>query len=275
MGESADSVRQNLLAMGKWNDEVGSRLLESLTPIYKDGPRHPLLLGTGLVLRFGEVVCVLTAAHVADDIVSGAHYFGAGRELHGLGGLKLSSPLPLQGGREEDRVDLAFWVIEREVAAKLENVPAISLDDFDLILPGALDIDERFFVNGYPSTRQPRQMVENEYAAMSFAFITEELPVETYHECKLQRTHNLLIAFDKNDVFRGEEKIAGPDLFGVSGGAVWRLTGFGTSLAKPKLAGIVISWMRGEHKAIVATRAHVVARGIVHNLQSFGISFSL
>jgi hypothetical protein len=271
MNSSNDFTNKNLEAIQKWYNEVGLLLVETVTPIYKDGPRHPALLGSGMLLRFGEVVCVMTAAHVADDVISSAHYFGAGGELHPLGGLKFSSPLHPNVDRDADRVDLAFWVVTATTAAKLEQAEAITLEDFDLILPGAFDLDESFFVCGYPATRQPRRMNESEYGAKPFSFITEELLSQDYNLAGLERIQNLMVAFDKADVFRGQEKVGGPDLFGVSGGGIWRLTGLGTSLARPKLAGLVISWNRGDPKAIIGTRAHVMARGIVHSLQRLGL----
>lgn len=46
----------------------------------------------------------------------------------------------------------------------------------------------------------------------------------------------------------------GPDLPGVSGGAVWRLSGPGCSMQRPLLSGIVTTWRNAPPGGVVATR---------------------
>lgn len=257
-------------AVGRWNSTVGERLLRSLSPIYKEGPRHPELIGSGVLLRVADLTCLITAAHVADQVKEAPHYFGAADLLIPLGGLKMTSPLQPGTTREEDRTDLAYWVLEPATAKLLSRADTLAPGDLDLDAQEGLPSGDQYFVNGYPVSRQPRRLKDGEFAALPFSFVTEEKPVESYEAIDLDRKQNLFVSFEKGDTFRDGDRVTGPDLFGVSGGALWRLSGGKASLQEPKLAGVVVSWRRDSPTGIIATRvrllAHAIASEFPHTL---------
>lgn len=253
-------------AVDRWNATVGERLLRVLVPIYREGPRHPELFGTGVLIDCSEFVCVVTAAHVAEDVRRGSpYYFGAAGELIPIQGMRYTSPLAPGATRDEDRLDLGWWVLPLATAARIPVDDRVRVSELD---PTGADAESgsRFFVNGYPANRQPRHFAGDEWKAVAFSFITEEATAAEYSAASVDHHQNILVHFDPSDTFRRGAKATGPHLFGISGGAIWRLGGAGASAYDPKLAAIVISWRRSEPKGIIGVRSHILVGGLVHNL---------
>ena len=251
-------IEQLNRATQAWGDRVGARLQLCLTPLYKEGPRHPELFGSGILLRAKDLTFLLTAAHVAEQVTTGPHYFGANDELLPLGGLRMTSPLAEGATREKDRLDLAYWVLSPHIASRIPSQQVLRSQDLDFDSSTEAVDGLQYFVNGYPASRQPRRLTEEPFEARPFAYITEEMSASEYRELALGRVQNLFVAFDKADTYRLGDKVQGPDLFGVSGGALWRLSGGAATMQSPKLAGIIISWRTAEPKGIIATRTHVI-----------------
>ena len=250
-----------LRAIDRWSETVGQRLLRMLSPIYGEGFRHPELIGSGVLIRANELVFLVSAAHVADDVrPSRPHYFGALGQLLPLPSLRFTSPLPASGSRDDDRVDLAYWVLDPSVSRRMPSAETLFLSQLQLTIEPRGAQAYQYLVNGYPHTRQPRRFVENEFAVKDFGFITDELDEESYAKASVDRDHNILVEFDREDVFRRGQQVLGPDLQGVSGGALWALDGRSASPQRPLLAGIVTTWRRAAPKGIIATRIAEWAR---------------
>jgi hypothetical protein len=244
-------------AVERWSATVGERLLRPLAPIYKEGPRHPELFGTGILIRVEELIFLVSAGHVTDEVRGGPHYFGAGGQLLTLPSLKLSSPVESSKLRDEDPIDLGYWVLDPHTARLLTSGDTLTLAALDGARTPHDANSAQFFLNGYPRTRQPRRLDGDEYAAKPFSFMTDEATGSEYAAVGLPADQNVLVAFDKNDVFRAGLQVDGPDLFGVSGGAIWRLSGPFASSQHPRLAGIATTWRRSDPKVVIGTRIHV------------------
>lgn len=242
-------------AIDKWSETVGQRLIRVLCPIYGEGYRHPELIGSGVLIRANELIFLVSAAHVADDVrPSRPHYFGALGQLLPLPSLRFTSPLPPNGSREDDRLDLAYWVLDPRLIQRVPSADTVFLSELRLGIESRGAQPHQYLVNGYPHTRQPRHFVENEFAAKDFGFISDELDEESYANAAVDRDQNIFVEFDREDIFRRGQQVLGPDLQGVSGGAVWALDGQSASPQRPLLAGIVISWRRASPRGIIATR---------------------
>jgi hypothetical protein len=164
--------------------------------------------------------------------------------------------VPPGTSRDDDRIDLAVIRLASECSEHLGSEDLLDMDALEVAVAGAPKVATDFFVTGYPATRQPRRMINNEYGARPFTFITEEGATAEYADAALERRTSLLVHFDKDDVFRVGTLAEGPDLFGASGGAVWRLPN--ASASAPLLAGIIVSWRRRAPQGIVATRSDVL-----------------
>lgn len=237
-----------------------------VTPLYREGPRHPVAIGSGLIIRAGQHLIIVTAAHVADALHGHPAYFAANDELHPLPRILFRSPMPPSGQREHDRVDLAFWVLEPTRHALVPS--ADSLDVSRLERTPCDDPQAFYLVLGYPASRQPRRMLSNqEYASKAFPFITSECGDADYVSAALDRTNSLFLHYRKDDTFVRQEKQEGPDLFGVSGGPIFRISGEpNVRIFEPPVAAFAIAWRKGDPLGLVTTRASVLIDAIAHSI---------
>jgi hypothetical protein len=245
-------------------DTVRTRLERALVPIYAEGSRHPLLVGSGVLVFVGGAVFLVTAAHVADGVpIKGRlalpQYWSDGRQLWPLSPVHWRSALGPDGTRATDPYDLADWLIPPTHPDQQVHAKAVPLDGLD-IPPGVHGLEwEEFFVNGYVASQQPRYMEGNVYKSLSFGFFTDHHP--SYHMivAGANPMESLLLDYRKDDVrVASVGDVEGPDPYGLSGGPVWRLSGPGASRTVPKLAGIMTEWRsRQEPLGIVATRMYV------------------
>lgn len=264
-----EQLRAALDGVNAWRATIGSHLERRVAPIYRDGLRHPLLVGSGVLVRLDDLIFLVSAAHVADDIQRDAHYFGAGGVLLPLPPARQVSVLPESGDRGDDRIDLAHWIVDPETAKKIPSADTIFPEYFDAA--GQLDGSDSFqyLIQGYPFSRQPRSFDGKEWGAKAFTFVTNEMDAADYSAAMVDSQQNLFLDYEKHAIFRDGSKVVGPDLHGVSGGAVWRLSGPGATLDAPLLSGIVISWRGAQAPlGIIATRLVVWLRRIAESYAS-------
>ncbi|WP_396215491.1 hypothetical protein [Gemmatimonas sp.] len=237
-----------------------------VTPLYKDGPRHPVAIGSGLIIRAGEHLIIATAAHVADDLHGQPAYFSANEELHPLPSILFRSPLPPSGQREHDQVDLAFWVLEPTRHALVPSADSVPISRLER--SPCADAQAFYLVMGYPASRQPRRMLSaQEYAAKTFPFITSECGDADYASAALDRTSSLFLRYRKDDTFVRQVRQEGPDLFGVSGGPVFRISGEPNArIFEPPIAAFAIAWRKGNPLGLVTTRSSVLVDALAREL---------
>lgn len=251
-----------IAAIERWKETVGARLGRALAPIYKESFTQPELIGSGILIGLADTVFLLSAAHVADRVKSGPHYFGTSRELLTLPSFRLSSPLPNSGSRDDDPVDLAYWLIDPLTRQRIRSGDHLHLRELDLVRVSEIAPETNHFLNGYPVSRQPRRFDGSELTAATLSFVTDEVTLADYAECGRDRETTVIVDYDKDDFYRHDVKLTGPDLHGVSGGAIWRLEGPACDLQRPLLTGIATTWRRKSPKAVVGTRIHVWLRAI-------------
>lgn len=221
----------------------------------------PELIGSGILIRLGRDVFLVSAAHVADRIVRGPHYFGT-RELIPLPSLKLSSPLPASRNRDDDPIDLAYWVIDPATLKRIAIEDCLAVDELDAVPVSDVPHGDTHFLSGYPCTRQPRHIDGKELDAETLSFLTDEVTPEEYGALGRDRTTSIVVDYDKEDFYRYGEKLTGPDLHGVSGGAIWRLHGPACHPQRPLLTGFATTWRKAPPRAVVGTRVHVWLRHV-------------
>ena len=243
-------------AVELWTEIVAPRLLRVLCPLYREGIHRPDPVGTGVLIRVDELVFLVSAAHVIDDIGRGPRYFGAADQTIPLPAFTMTSPIPAHGTRDDDQVDIGYWVLDPKTAALLSSADTLCLADLDMHDPGDIARDADYFLNGYPESRQPRKMLSGEVEAHTIAFMTKEVSHAEYETARRDRREHLLVGYSKDDFYSGGAKRRGPDLQGVSGGAIWRLSGSSDAIYdKPVLAAFATRWRQAEPKCVVGTRA--------------------
>lgn len=247
-------------AVRLWDAQVGPRLYRVVVPIFTGRRANATLVGSGVLLRVGNFVILVTAAHVAED--HDPTIVGAGGKAIHFPDLHLRSVLLPGERRNDDPVDLGYGIVPLDEIGWLPNEDAVSVERLDLADSDYSDADQ-FLVVGYPVSRQPDSFEGRDWLLTPFKFITEELDPESYWRAGADRRENLLVTFDKRDVFRDGRRLTAPDLYGVSGGAIWRLTGSGASLNEPLLHSIGTKWQRrAKPPRIMGTRVTLLLQAL-------------
>jgi hypothetical protein len=267
----SERVAELQRAVERWAETVAPRLLRVLCPIYREGIRRPDPGGSGVLIRVDELIFLVSAAHVVDDVGRGPRYFGAVERTIPLPAFTMTTPIPSGGTRDDDRLDLGYWILDPKTAALMSSADTLRLTDLDIQDVALVTRDADYFLNGYPETRQPRKIMNGEVEAHTLAFLTEEVADEEYLAAGRDRGEHLLVQYSKADFYSAGVKKVGPDLQGVSGGAIWRLSGNEhASYDKPVLAAFVGRWRQAEPKCVIATRA---VEWVKHAAREFPLQF--
>jgi hypothetical protein len=118
-------------------------------------------------------------------------------------------------------------------------------------------------------------MLNGEVEAHTLAFMTEEIEDTEYAAAGRDRREHLLVDYSKTDYFSAGIQRKGPDLQGVSGGAIWRLSGSSeATYEKPVLSAFAVRWRQAEPKCVIGTRALEWAKHAARNGEAFSCASS-
>jgi len=238
------------------------RILQVTTPVFREYPSGTLeSIGSAILLRVGDEALVLSAAHVLDHATETSPlYIGSHDSGVLLQGRWFRTPLPESGQREDDRVDVGCARLLAKAVDSFDHtcfLASAELAPHRILSPG-----DHVVLSGYPCTKQ-RWAGKLEREASLYAVIAECSPVEDYGTLGVDRSHAVVLGFDKRRVRTRHGPATAPDLWGVSGGGLWILRRPGPEQPPaPLLAGIAIEWHKTRRKRVVATRIEVLLYGI-------------
>lgn len=235
--------------------------------IYGVGPNQEMFpVGSGLLLGVGARRFLLTAAHVLDwnrqgdtDYVDLATY-GQGKTVV-LKGESFRTAVPEAKTRYEDRLDVGFLLLDTEAAAQIGNDRFLSPPDCDLDDIGRLPA--LYGALGYPTclndTVGPDSLSPTTPTPFNYTAVLHD--AAKYNKLGVsQNTHLLLDVSQRKTRAAGGRKVKLPDLHGMSGGGLWRLTQYvpGAKVGTPRLLGVLIEWHRGQGGGLLAARMGLV-----------------
>jgi hypothetical protein len=211
--------------------------------------RHELF-GTSVLIRFGPELFIFSAAHVLDrrDL-----WIGTPDGFAPLVGEAIQSTAPQ--GRQNDRDDVGIVRLGADCRDAFEGVRALSsceldVDDFAL---GASSM-KHYLVQGFPSKKARFYPAERRARFGGFLLTSTPATAEQYRDINVTDLAHLVLDFEKETARTSDGQSIAPDVYGVSGGAVWTLgEGFDADGTGARLAGIAIEWHR-RTKVIVGTR---------------------
>lgn len=255
MEGNTKSIETASAAMELWHETVGERLLRPLCPIYSESAHRPEPVGSGFLVRVDELIFLVSAAHVVDDVGKGPRYFGAGEQILPLPAVTFTTPLPPSGRRADDLVDIGYWILDPAMTKLISSADTLRVDQLDLVDASDIALGSTYYLTGYPESRQPRRLQGDQFIAKPLHFVTEELGTSAYSYLRRSRNDYLLVDYSKTNFFSGLHKQTGPDLYGVSGGSIWRLSGsIHVQPQRPVLTGVVTAWRLKTPQCVIASR---------------------
>jgi hypothetical protein len=238
--------------------------LDVTAPIYRpDDEGKPIAVGSSVLIAIGPIRFLVSAAHVLDVRRDYQLVVGAGSGLVPLAGdfTRLYSTSALSAA--EDHVDVGI------VRLSGKSWDAVALDRFaqwlELDHSGKILADHTFALLGYPLTKQRESIEGLNLVASAYRMAALECGKRLYEQEGHDPKVNLLLGFDRRKMWGIEGRVTAPDLYGVSGGGLWR---FGRRLRdtihSPRLSAIAIEWRkRGRYKYVLGTRIEPIVAALV------------
>jgi hypothetical protein len=235
-----------------------------------EGGRNPIIIGSCMLLRIDEREFVVTAAHILDELDTHAIYIAGtvGTEpVQILGVAQKTSPPP--GGRQHDKIDIAFWELDQPTADKLGHVSFIEVSGLS---HNKAPLESRLYLAmGYPASRNKKN-VNNVKKSIktSLSKYTGELSNDpaVSHEYGVTGKNHLFLKFHKYSETKSGERRKTFTPNGLSGGPLIDLGNFASpdryksdSTIAGYVAGMIIERIT-KHQVLVATRIQVIVEAI-------------
>jgi hypothetical protein len=242
-------------------------MMTAVCPIFlsRDG-LSPEQVGSGTLLRIGDEIFVLTAAHVTDMQVTGALCIPTVEGISPLTGHFSHNPPPDGRTRYNDVEDMAYYRLDPRLRDHLHA----SLCPFgvsDLQLSDDLEDGDLFTFVGYPWRRGKRSgdTLKSEIITYTGHTVSEK----EYKRLGYNRSVHIAIRMRRRRTYSTlcEAVKTAPDPGGMSGGAVccWPRNRSERETAQNlKLAGIGHTYCR-ERDCLVATRVIPLVHAILRN----------
>jgi hypothetical protein len=245
-------------------DQALPRILRLTMPLFvPDEQGEPALVASGLVLEIGSERLLLTASHTVRDWPGLS--ISAGNELTLIRGEHWTVHSEgVEFGTLNDKLDVSIVRLERAVADRLDAAEVATLDDVDLTVP--IIGRDPFLMVGYPEKRNRDGLTGDEFSALSYSLLMHDGEAELYGDVGAHSTNQLVLPFQKNDVWTPDKRVTAPDLRGVSGGGLWRVPINDRPVRQTLLSAIgVEQHPKGKHPRVLATRMRVILSVVYHS----------
>lgn len=228
-------------------------LYRYMFPLLTDDEGQPDVRGTAFVVAVGRCRFIVTAAHVVESGGLSTLRFGRGIIANPTAVNVVTTGLPASGNRDDDRLDLAVWQADEQIASALraQGVLPIEMESFsveDLAVDG-----DHYVFSGYPASRtrtnrSTRMIDPGPISVSCMAIVDDRLPA-----LGLNHATHIVGAFDRRRMADQQgQQITAPEPWGMSGGPVWKIKGNDC-----RLVGVGIEYREGS-KGLVASRLGAV-----------------
>jgi hypothetical protein len=229
------------------------------------GTQRPELIASGVLVRITNRTFLLTAAHVTDRQNEGTLLIPGQRSFIAATGYFSSMRLPASGRRADDKLDVAFFLLDNDCVKELHpHCRVLGRRDVSLEADPPLRTDYTFA--GYPSqkSRVRERALETDFRT----FTGGEAKQSEYEALGLNRSLHIVIRFNRKQTLSQKSGRAStfPLPHGMSGGGVyaWSQEALKTWPVRLPLVGIATEFVP-DRSLLVATRLHVYVGCIFHN----------
>ena len=227
--------------------------------------RRPELIGSGVLVRIVDCTFLLTAAHVTDAQSEGTLLIPGREGFIPANGYFSAMRMPASGRRSDDKLDVAYFLLDRECVSDLHRHCTV-LTRRNVLLEPEPPLYTDYTFAGYPwrRSRAREGAVETDFTTLTGG----EAKETEYEAVGLTRSRHIAIRVNRKQAFsqRLGRVVTPPLPQGMSGGGVyaWSQTALKEWPVRLPLAGIATEFIP-DRSLLVATRLHVFVRCIFHN----------
>lgn len=241
------------------------RIVALTSPLFAPNDRRqPDLVGSGIVLQIGGARLLLTATHVSERHAGLS--LNVGDELILVRGESLViHTLDSVAGSDEDEIDVLVVRLDAELADRIRSEHVAQLSDIDFSIP---EIGrDPFLLVGYPCSRNRDGLVGDEFTARAYPLLMHDGDTPLYAALNADTDSQLVLPFEKKDIWTITGQVSAPDLNGISGGGLWRVPVHDESrIGDTRLAALGIECQaKGRHRHIRATRIRTVLTAVFNS----------
>jgi hypothetical protein len=234
-------------------EQTRDLLLRSTVPIYQGEKRGtPQVAGSGILVTLGTMRFLLTAGHVLDLRTQGPLLVGLPSALAPLSGDSTRLRTPGSGGSSGDSIDIGII----RLVDGWQSIPGEHFLDWER-LDTKIPIVARhsYALVGFPNSMNRSPIDGDRLGAFAISTGGLECASVAYEETHIDPVLNVMVGIEKS-VWTRDGQRNSPDLYGSSGGGLWRYGRFiRTSTGPPRLSAIAIEWHRkGRHRYVLGTR---------------------
>jgi hypothetical protein len=255
-----------IAAQNQWTIEAARAAMldrhgRAVRSIYRrDGSKSPVQTGSCVLLEVRGLKFIVSAAHVTDfDPIHDLLILGEQRMIPIEGRVSRTEIPP--GGRRQDKIDLAYYLLSEEFVEKLGQVSWIQADDLDSNDTAA---DPKLYITlGFPNSKNKRVNNPNKKVSSELRSYVGRIRTDLdYSHLPFRDESHVMIWFDRHSVVNEVGQRANPvDPRGMSGGGAFsfdpRQTLLPPEKRRVKLVGILIEHME-ENNLIIASRVSLL-----------------
>ena len=242
----------------KMSDLV-ERLRHHVIPLYSENREDgPFLLGSSVLLKVGDRLFLVSAAHVLDFGESNPIFLPTTEGLQRLSGDGVRAVKP-QGGRLQDPFDFSCLDISGfSVDPHYVPVDASRIDADQPLSPNAV-----YMALGYPGSMNRLQRSLPRLKPKHYPFGSVIAEESDYAHLPLSAQSHIAMSFDRSRVRTSNgDVVTAPVPKGMSGGGIWKVYDADSGvLSEPNLTGITTTWYPDD-KLFVGTRIALVLEAI-------------
>jgi hypothetical protein len=259
-GKDRDVTAGELARMA---ESLTERVLAVTFPIYGEDERgQPDLLGSCVLVRLGDARFLVTAGHVFDLGTTRAIAVGAASGLLPIVGLPTRLRSIGSSSPADDRIDIGIVRVQHPAWEALETEHFASWEELDG--PTPLVARHTYTLVGFPNSMNRQEIIGSRISAAGYRMAGLECERDAYDAAKIDPESHVMVGFDKKKMLGADGQRTAPDLYGASGGGLWR---FGRRLRgasrPPKLAAIATEWhARGRDRYILGTRIQLIIEAL-------------
>ena len=243
-------------------NSLSDRVLEVTVPIFRpDTRQNPELVGSGVLIALADVRFLITAKHVLDFGKEDQLIAGVSPEFATIAGdvWRVSAKMALSD--DDDFIDLG---IVRVRGGPWDSLPISKFAAWEELDPNPPILSRHSFaLIGFPISKNRKPLQGGNVKSFAYRMAGLECDSDSYQEAEHDPRVNLMVGFDRKQMWSPHALETSPDLNGASGSGLWH---FGRKLretrAEPRCSAILIECHKRRHKYLLGTRMNVVLHAI-------------
>lgn len=236
----------------------------SICPLFREDSAGKIeQFGSSVLLKIANVHFLLSAAHVFDEFKNYEILIPGKDHLIALNGAYSTTKIPKSGSRQDDTLDLGFFVLEQEINSHLDAA-LLFLEEPDVDPLDETTAGDAYTVMGYPSDKS--RSIGGKAETEMFRITGEGIQDHRYRDKMLDPLKQILIQYRPRKAINSTTMLQPKklDFGGMSGCGVfaWSKSLPETNyLEQPKLVGILTEY--DPHRNVfVASRIHSIIAAI-------------